>query len=106
MVVIIICGYPCSGKSTVAKKFLQHYEKTKKIIIISENDIDDKNLVYNDRQRELKLRSVIKSKLHNAISLYDMIIIDAMNHIKSLRYEIYCICKEQSTNQVKKINIK
>ncbi|KAF0988447.1 hypothetical protein HZS_5953 [Henneguya salminicola] len=98
MPVVVICGYPCSGKSTLAKKLEFYYTsiKSKRVVIISDNDSTiTRDEFYNNSSLEITSRNTIKNMAIQSFSVYDIIIIDTMAYIKSFRYEIYCACKAQ-----------
>lgn len=52
MPLIMICGIPCSGKTTRAKELEKHLLSiNKKVKLISENDIlEDKNEAYKSKK--------------------------------------------------------
>lgn len=99
MVVLIICGLPCSGKSTISYRISEHYknEFQKSVKIISEND--DLNLereeLFNNSRLEMTVRSSLKNSVSQLINSYEILILDSMSYIKSFRYEIFCLCKAQ-----------
>lgn len=105
MPLIVLTGYPSSGKTTLANELKTFFENNnKKIKIISENNIIQnsgisKNELYSDSKKEKEIRSIIKSDYVRLISPDQLIIIDALNYIKGYRYELYCASKTSKTTQ-------
>jgi len=101
MPLVIMCGYPSSGKSSVCgklKEFMQE-EKQKNVIIISENSITgtNKNNIYADSTKEKSLRSALRGDVERHISRENLVILDGLNYIKSFRYELFCLIKAEKT---------
>ncbi|XP_023215995.1 protein KTI12 homolog [Centruroides sculpturatus] len=100
MPLVVLCGYPCSGKTFRAKQ-LENYlikeHKLKVILISDEEGLCDRNTLYNDTSKEKELRSSLKSNVQKNISKNDVVILDASNYIKGYRYELYCISKAAKT---------
>ncbi|KAI5098275.1 protein KTI12-like, partial [Silurus meridionalis] len=100
MPLIIICGFPCSGKSRRANE-LRHYfaENTDKQVDIIGDEMQsiDKNSMYADSQREKNLRGSLRSEVERKINKDDIVILDSMNYIKGYRYELFCLIKHVQT---------
>lgn len=105
MPLIIVTGFPASGKTHVSNELKRFFEeKNKTVKVISENDIlKDKNLckneLYKDSRQEKEIRSIIKSSFLREVSPDELIIIDGLNYIKGYRYELYCATKSAKTTQ-------
>ncbi|KAL0273735.1 UNVERIFIED_CONTAM: hypothetical protein PYX00_006344 [Menopon gallinae] len=105
MPLIVLTGFPSSGKTTLANELKSYFEnKDKKVKIICENNVIkdsgiDKNELYSDSKKEKEIRSKIKSDYVRLISPDELIIIDALNYIKGYRYELYCASKTSKTTQ-------
>ncbi|OQV26127.1 Protein KTI12-like protein [Hypsibius exemplaris] len=104
MPLIVLCGLPCSGKSTRAAELRESLQKSTilPIMIVSDNDLfqtDSKDTIYADTSKEKNLRATIKSDVHRALSKEVVVIMDAQNYIKGYRYEVYCITKSAKTTQ-------
>lgn len=101
MPLILICGYPSSGKSTIANKLKNYFEneKQKKVKIASENDIVGtlKNEIFEDSKKEKPVRSALRADVDRFISRENVVILDALNYIKSFRYELHCVVKSEKT---------
>ncbi|XP_055857404.1 protein KTI12 homolog [Episyrphus balteatus] len=99
MPLIIISGFPSSGKTTRAKQ-LQEFltTKGKQVKLISENAAIPKagfkkNVYYADSQKEKIVRSDLKSEAIRLLNKDDVVILDAGNYIKGYRYELFCATK-------------
>lgn len=105
MPLIIITGFPASGKTKTANELKDYFEeKGKKVDIISENEIikgmnSCRNVIYADSKKEKELRSKIKSDFIRNINQEGITIIDGSNYIKGYRYELYCASKSSKTTQ-------
>jgi len=107
MPLIILTGYPCSGKSARSLE-LQNYllkDKDKAVHFISENHIIkssglNKNELYLNSQKEKEVRAILKSETLRLLGRENVVILDAGNYIKGYRYELYCASKNSKTTQV------
>ncbi|CAH0547618.1 unnamed protein product [Brassicogethes aeneus] len=105
MPLIVISGFPSSGKSTRTqelKKFFQ--EQDKEVIVISENDQIvkagfEKNAFYADSNKEKHIRGLLKSDVLKLITPNNVVILDAPNYIKGYRYELFCAAKNNKCLQ-------
>ena len=74
MPLVVITGYPSSGKSRTCQRLSDFLtkEKSKVVRIVSENDfVDaDKNEIFSDSQRE----KIIRGNLKSEVRLYGLII--------------------------------
>nr|CAG4644971.1 EOG090X0A11 [Leptodora kindtii] len=101
MPLIILTGFPASGKSTRALQLKAYFESQDKTVnLISENELA-KNMkdVYSDPNKEKELRSSLKSQLQRVVGPDGVTVLDGGNYIKGYRYELYCISKESKTTQ-------
>ncbi|CEP08457.1 hypothetical protein [Parasitella parasitica] len=82
MPLIIISGYPSSGKTqrvNVIKEYLaERVEKESKSLHARE---------------EKKARGALLSAVERCLSKDDIVIADALNYIKGFRYQLYCIAR-------------
>lgn len=99
MPLIVLCGFPSSGKTTRTNEIRKHIEANgKKVVIISEHNFGiDKNLVYNDSKKEVSLRGDLRSGVLREISKETVVILDSLNYIKGFRYELFCGIKSAQT---------
>ncbi|RHZ60413.1 hypothetical protein Glove_353g10 [Diversispora epigaea] len=105
MPLIIMCGFPSSGKTVCAKKvekyFIERFasqQKTNAVRLINDESLDISKDSYKDtRIEEKKTRASLKSAVERLISKDDIIIADGMNYIKGFRYQLYCIARAIGT---------
>ena len=54
MPLVLVCGFPCSGKTRISKEIKEYMEKERerKVILISENDLvnEKRNEIYSGEQ--------------------------------------------------------
>ncbi|KII70372.1 Protein kti12 [Thelohanellus kitauei] len=98
MALVLLCGLPSSGKSTTANKIEDFFKNNTNLHtkVISEND---KTLAQGDElftlpHSEMLTRTYLKNSISQS-NQFGLIIVDSASYIKSLRYEIYCLCKSQ-----------
>ncbi|XP_058459164.1 protein KTI12 homolog [Malaya genurostris] len=105
MPLIIITGYPTSGKSFRAAQLQKILEnRGKNVHVVSELCFIklagfDKNEHYRDSQKEKLVRSNMKSQALRLLNRDDVVILDGANYIKGFRYEIFCASKASRTTQ-------
>lgn len=102
MPLVILCGYPCSGKSQLAEELKEYFSNEKRrdcMIISDEQSLSDlgRNKLYMQSSSEKQLRGDLKSKVQRFLNKETVIILDASNYIKGYRYELYCLSKEHGT---------
>lgn len=97
MPLIIICGYPCCGKTIFAKYLASKLAPNNVTIINEESESLSKREGYKSSFAEKNTRSVIKSALNMAINAKSYVIVDSINYIKGYRYELYCITRSLQT---------
>ncbi|VDM32960.1 unnamed protein product [Hydatigera taeniaeformis] len=100
MPLILLCGYPCSGKTVVTMMLAgllreQNLDCAVEVIseaavarAISPNDSSEQDpriAIFTNASLEKQLRSQINSTL--------CVLVDANNYIKGYRYEMYCVAK-------------
>lgn len=107
MPLIVVTGYPSSGKSTLSgqiKDFLQARLKddgdTREVKIVSDSkslDWEGRDCIYSSVVKEKELRAWLRSEIQRYLSLKNIVILDSAAYIKGFRYEVYCIAKEART---------
>nr|TKR74364.1 hypothetical protein D5086_0000293970 [Populus alba] len=97
MALVVICGQPCSGKSTAAlclSVALKESESNSTIRIIDEASFHlDRNQSYANMTAEKNLRGVLRSEVDRSVSRDNIIIVDSLNSIKGYRYELWCLAR-------------
>lgn len=107
MPLLIVTGYPSSGKSTTARK-LSDYIKARQegqaepleVVLVSDGDIldeDGRDATYMSIPDEKQLRGYLRSETQHSLDAHKIVILDAAVYIKGFRYELFCICKEAKT---------
>lgn len=101
MALVVICGQPCSGKSTAASylsEALQESESKPSVRIIDESSFHlDRNQSYANMPSEKNLRGVLRSEVDRSLSRDSIIIVDSLNSIKGYRYELWCLARAAGT---------
>lgn len=99
MPLIIMCGFPCSGKSKRAHELKNYLENRGKTVHLAGDDSNslDRNGVYSASVNEKEARGLLKSAVERLISRDDIVILDSLNYIKGYRYELYCVAKAHKT---------
>ncbi|XP_077231849.1 KTI12-like, chromatin associated protein [Tasmannia lanceolata] len=97
MALVVICGQPCSGKSTAAiclSEALQALEFKPTVRIIDESSLHlGRNQSYAEMTAEKNLRGVLRSEVDRSLSKDNIIIVDSLNNIKGYRYELWCLAR-------------
>ncbi|CAD5182859.1 unnamed protein product [Musa acuminata subsp. malaccensis] len=97
MALVVICGQPCSGKSTAAACLadaLQAVDPKPTVRIIDESSLHlGRNQSYADMPMEKNLRGVLRSEVDRSLSKSSIIIVDSLNNIKGYRYELWCLAR-------------
>ena len=97
MALVVICGQPCSGKSTAAlflAEALKESESKQTVRIIDESSFHlDRNQSYANMTAEKNLRGVLRSEVDRSVSKDNIIIVDSLNSIKGYRYELWCLAR-------------
>lgn len=99
MPLIIMCGFPCSGKSKRAQELRNYLENRGKTVYLASDESSslDRNSVYSASANEKEARGLLKSAMERLISRDDVVILDSLNYIKGYRYELYCVAKAHKT---------
>ncbi|KAF7224449.1 protein KTI12 homolog isoform X1 [Nothobranchius furzeri] len=100
MPLIVMCGYPCSGKTRRANELKAHFEEKtgREVHIVGDAALDvDRNNVYADSQKEKNVRASLKAEVERKVSKDNIVILDSLNYIKGYRYELFCLIKHAQT---------
>ncbi|PIN05144.1 RNA polymerase II elongator associated protein [Handroanthus impetiginosus] len=101
MALVVICGQPCSGKSTAAAclaEALNEAESKPLVRIIDETSFHlNRNESYANMPAEKNLRGVLRSEVDRSLSRDNIIIVDSLNNIKGYRYELWCLARSAGT---------
>ncbi|KAK9768426.1 kti12, chromatin associated [Basidiobolus ranarum] len=104
MPLIIISGFPSSGKTTRAleiKKFLEEKsiqeKKNLRIHLINDESLHVSKEAYRAAVDEKKARGAHMSAVERLLTKDDIVIADGMNYIKGFRYQLYCVARAMGT---------
>ncbi|XP_042267822.1 protein KTI12 homolog [Thunnus albacares] len=100
MPLIVLCGYPCSGKTRRAEELKGYFEQNtdRKVHIVGDGALGvEKNSVYADSQKEKNTRAALKAEVERKVNKDDIVIFDSLNYIKGYRYELFCLIKHAQT---------
>lgn len=95
MALVIICGQPCSGKSTAAACLIKELADAPfSIKLIDEPTLNlDRNASYRSMPAEKNLRGLLRSEVDRSVSKESLVFVDSLNNIKGYRYELWCIAR-------------
>jgi protein KTI12 len=116
MPLIILSGYPCSGKSTRARQLHEYFVKEhpnrsvptstsannsptalKCVHVIDDDYLRVGYNFYDTPSMEKKARAAMLSAVERLLAKDHLVIADGMNYIKGLRYQLYCIARAIGT---------
>ncbi|KAF7725452.1 kti12, chromatin associated [Apophysomyces ossiformis] len=104
MPLIILTGFPSSGKTQRAQQIEQYFadrskqeDKNLKIHVISDESLNVPKEAYREAREEKKARGAMLSAVERTLSKDDLVIADGMNYIKGFRYQLYCVARAIGT---------
>ncbi|KAI9882426.1 MAG: hypothetical protein M1823_005828 [Watsoniomyces obsoletus] len=108
MPLIIISGYPSSGKTQRAEQLLEDFRSriqgssNARIARLKVHHISDQTLglsrtIYGDVRAEKDGRAAEFSAVERVLGRDDIVVADGLNYIKGYRYQLYCAAKAAST---------
>ncbi|XP_038124754.1 protein KTI12 homolog isoform X1 [Cyprinodon tularosa] len=100
MPLVVMCGYPCSGKTRRAEELKAHFEKStdRQVYSVGDGALGlDRNSVYADSQKEKEARASLKAEVERKVNKDNIVILDSLNYIKGYRYELFCLTKHTQT---------
>ncbi|KAJ2481179.1 kti12, chromatin associated [Coemansia sp. RSA 2131] len=107
MPLIMMTGFPSSGKSTRAAELKQLFEerllrpenqhRRHTVHIISDTTLGVPHTAYARASEEKNARSALLSAVERLVTREHIVIADTPNYIKGLRYQLYCTAREMST---------
>ena len=98
MPLVVMCGFPCSGKTRRCEElvsYLEQHHPDRSVHVV--RDEVDETQSYSSSKEEKMLRGSHKSKVERLLSKDSVVILDSLNYIKGYRYELYCVSKHLST---------
>ena len=100
MPLVLMCGYPCSGKTRRVTQFTEHVHANTDLKVITVCDdftTFDKNTCYSTSNMEKLARGTLKSSVERHLNNDCLVIVDSLNYIKGFRYELYCVARQLKT---------
>ncbi|ELP86501.1 hypothetical protein EIN_034120 [Entamoeba invadens IP1] len=101
---VLISGYPCSGKTTLAKQLSDYVSDKypeKEVVLINEETLSvHREEAYNTMQTEDRVRTAFKGQVLRYLNRETIVILDSLNYNKSFRYELKCHCKSIASTSV------
>lgn len=105
MPLLMITGYPCSGKTTVAEKLkAQLLEKIAnegigmKVELVNDERLNLAKETYREAKTEKATRGAQMSAVKKLLARDTIVILDNMTYIKGFRYQLFCEAKAIRTN--------
>eukprot|EP00004_Rigifila_ramosa_P014545 TRINITY_DN3314_c0_g1_i2.p1 TRINITY_DN3314_c0_g1~~TRINITY_DN3314_c0_g1_i2.p1 ORF type:complete len:303 (+),score=49.91 TRINITY_DN3314_c0_g1_i2:3-911(+) len=89
----MMCGIPCSGKTTSATQLAAELPALTQLpvtIINEESLLLDRLAAYRNGHTEKNLRDSIKAAAERTVGRDLIVIVDSLNFIKGVRYELFC----------------
>ncbi|KAH7132165.1 chromatin associated protein KTI12 [Dendryphion nanum] len=113
MPLVLLSGFPSSGKTTRARQLQKFFESKiadagtnarvarLKVHLINDQSLGLSRSVYHTARAEKDARAEEYSAVKRVLSRDDIVIADGLNYIKGFRYQLYCEAKAvQTTNCV------
>ncbi|KAJ2724533.1 kti12, chromatin associated [Coemansia sp. Benny D115] len=104
MPLVLMTGFPSSGKSTRAQELkdkleerLRATETPMTVQIISDATLGYSHSTYESASEEKDARGALLSAVERLVTKDTIVIADTPNYIKGLRYQLYCIAREVAT---------
>uniref|UniRef100_A0A3B4W983 Protein KTI12 homolog n=1 Tax=Seriola lalandi dorsalis TaxID=1841481 RepID=A0A3B4W983_SERLL len=92
MPLIVMCGYPCSGKTRRAEELKVYFEQNteRKVHIVGDGALGfEKNTVYADSQKEKNVRAALKAEVERKVNKDDI----------SLYFNtVYCLTSDEQSS--------
>lgn len=109
MPLVLMVGYPSSGKSKWARKLVDALENrisqlkpsdlgyNLKVKLYNDENLGIKHEMYRESASEKAIRGEQMSAVRRDLSKNQIVILDALNYIKGFRYQLYCEAKNLGT---------
>eukprot|EP00041_Stephanoeca_diplocostata_P032948 m.1074301 g.1074301 ORF g.1074301 m.1074301 type:complete len:276 (+) comp24238_c0_seq13:1609-2436(+) len=99
MPLVMMCGFPSSGKTTVANSIAAAAQAAgMKVEIVRDTDVGyDPRDHSSSSAQEKPARAHIKACAERQLSSTTIVIVDSLNYIKGYRYELYCAARSLKT---------
>lgn len=102
MPLVVFCGIPAAGKSTLADRLQQELiSQGKNTVLINEESFGIvKAQAYATSDAEKGMRGLLKSAVERELTSDKVVILDSTNYIKGYRYELFCFSRQLRTPQI------
>ncbi|KAF1331099.1 Rna polymerase ii elongator associated protein, partial [Globisporangium splendens] len=104
MPLVVFCGLPGAGKTFVATALVEylraHVQQDVEYITEATVHVDRRsgyNGAQSDSRAEKTTRSALKAAAEKAVNANTIVVLDALNYIKGVRYELFCKARAEST---------
>lgn len=99
MPLVIICGRPCTGKTTFSNKLADEFRaRSEDAVVVNEESIGCCKLnEYRSSTQEKDIRGALKGGVDHSLTANTFVIVDSLNYIKGFRYELYCCARALRT---------
>ncbi|PNH08860.1 Protein KTI12, partial [Tetrabaena socialis] len=99
MPLVVLCGQPCSGKSTIGAKLASLFQETAlPAELVDEPTLNlERNAAYSSVVNEKNTRGKLRSHIERVIGRKRVTILDSVNNIKGYRYELWCVARAAGT---------
>ncbi|ODV92728.1 hypothetical protein CANCADRAFT_1324 [Tortispora caseinolytica NRRL Y-17796] len=107
MPLIVVTGYPCSGKTRRSEQLRTLLEEAVakadlpvrkyKVHVVNDEILGYSRDQYRESKDEKMIRGAEMSAVKKLLSKSDIVILDAPNYIKGFRYQLFCEAKALST---------
>lgn len=105
MPLLMITGYPCSGKTTISEKIkaqlLEKIAQEKidmKVEIVNDESLNIAKETYREAKSEKATRGAQMSAVKKLLTRNTIVIFDNLTYIKGVRYQLFCEAKAIRTN--------
>lgn len=99
MPLVLMCGYPLSGKTAVATQLVEHLAQQgwNDVVLHSDESVGCTHADYSESLDERKLRNELISAVRRDLSRTTVVVVDSLNYIKGFRYQLHCEAKNGNT---------
>eukprot|EP01029_Cantina_marsupialis_P009424 TRINITY_DN21955_c1_g1_i1.p1 TRINITY_DN21955_c1_g1~~TRINITY_DN21955_c1_g1_i1.p1 ORF type:complete len:260 (+),score=55.66 TRINITY_DN21955_c1_g1_i1:49-780(+) len=99
MPLVVLCGHPLSGKSTVAAQLKEYFESKGKLVhLVDDSCLDSSKYDAYATERARKItRETVKALVNKHMARDSIVLVDSLNSMKGVRYELYCLGRSIST---------
>lgn len=99
MPLVMLSGYPCSGKTRFAQQLSEYLVgQGQSVLIVNEESLGiSKAEGYKSSAAEKVTRSSLRSSVDHLLAGDTTVILDSLNYIKGYRYELYCVARSMRT---------